>query len=914
MARIGSSGDDISTDDTTTDTETDTSGIESGIEQAVSDAAAVGRALRDDGAGTTTEPDSDRSDTSQETTDPTDVPARGRGDFASDPVSTTPDEPSVPDEPTEPDVPDFEQDETDQPARGRDTQETDTEPNVPDFQQDTDLTQTAQEFGQEAGQAAQTQERTFEPQGTEPTDTDSTEREPDTTQPGSNFNIQRTETLDTPFQELSETQQEEVAEEYAGQQVAFAPTGNGTRIFVGTQATQAAEGFLEQRQNRAVQSFIRETEGLEDRGDVVIQDGQIQLSEEGETAIEESVAADIRAEYGVPISTEDIIRTDEGFQLTGEARDEIQEQYREQQSAALIEGTTELQRQRLDRLDALADAQQVMRGRMLQGERERLETAREVSRGRMLEGARERAAESLESDIFGPFAAIEGAGIDASDITLTQTDGDGLRASLSEERQEEIESSYQESLLRDIEEQTGTELSRGDISIEETDGGYRATLSESGERKVEIEQTPGEDLPIIGGVTTTGTRIRRGIRSRTDPFAERWRDVTPSKEDVYGLVGATAPIAAAEPTPIGETGLAIIAGTGLGAAALQRRGNVLTGDAPTVDADTRVPTTTTTIGLGDTYGVDELVPSEPIQERTELDVGETGGAELPTPQRTATEDGELSVGDTDVPELSVPSQGQQTPQNVLDVSPVQTGQVREEEETIDDDIDREITEEDIITGLPEPDQPGPSTREQQRREDLTTPERTFPTGGGAVVGTGGATEEARERVEEAQEPFEEPAAELDFGQTVQQQLGQTPDVGFVAAQAEDQQAIQRAYQPLRPLQGQYQRGLVSQVQEAEQMQQQAPLELLAQQQQVAYDTTGLGIGVDTGYAVKEAYQYETTTPPADSQPPRRSVPAVPDIDAGEDAEQPFNLMGRVGTVGFDFYDPLTGQRLETDIE
>lgn len=728
---------------------------------------------------------------------------------------------------------------------------------------------------------------------------------------------------------IRETEREERRQMIEEREEQQAEERIGRGVLLGRQAAEATED--------SVVSFLRQTKGVDDREDVEIADGKIQLSEQGEASMKESVAADIGGKYGVPVSTEDIIRTDEGFELTEEAREEVGEQYSQQQAAVLIQGTTERQRERLERLSALT-------------------TARQVSRGRMLQSARERAIDSLEADIFGPFAALEGEGLNAGDVTVTQTDDDNLRASLSEEKQEEVEASYEESLVRDIEEQTGTELTRDDITIEETDEGYRATLSESGKRKVEIEKTPGEGLPIIGGVTTTGTRIRRGIRSRTDPFAERWREVTPSKEDVYGLVGATAPIAAAEPTPIGETGLAIIAGTGLSAAALQRRGNVLTGDDPSVSATTRLPTTTATVGIGDTYEIDELLPGESPQDRAELEVGETDGSELPTPQTPDVDGSELSVGETDVSELTVPSQ-RETSLSILRTDPAQIGELREEVE--DEETDVEITEDDIITGLPKPDQPGPSTRERQRREDLTTPERTFPTGSSAVVGEQGVTEDVEQRVEEAEQPFERTQTEVDgTTETLTEGQADVPEVGFAGSrEAEEQKQAQEQAQAPFTDRDAYQQPSISPYQDtrlgqgamqaldarqraalrveqatrlgmnpleatetgaqARQAQYQQPLAMQQNAQLLEETTDETGeltenrVAQPTQYAVENqaVYEYPTaTTPPVNT--PREGITPLGNIGAQTD-EGDGDESRQVQTILTSFRNPLTGGITET---
>jgi hypothetical protein len=74
----------------------------------------------------------------------------------------------------------------------------------------------------------------------------------------------------------------------------------------------------------------------------------------------------------------------------------------------------------------------------------------------------------------------------------------------------------------------------------------------------------------------------------------------------------------------------------------------------------------------------------------------------------------------------------------------------------------EISEEDIPTDLPAPEETRPSIRERRQRDELLTPERTFPTGESGVVGRQVTTEdtvtEQRDRVEQAEAPLTDGAA------------------------------------------------------------------------------------------------------------------------------------------------------------
>jgi hypothetical protein len=323
--------------------------------------------------------------------------------------------------------------------------------------------------------------------------------------------------------------------------------------------------------------------------------------------------------------------------------------------------------------------------------------------------ARRRAArkfrQKLSEDTGVPMGVIGALNLERGDeITVQETEG-GFSAGLSEDFQQDA---VRNAVRRELERQTGADLDDSDIVVEETeDGEFRGRLSESGEETVEIQNTPGAGLPIVGGITTTGTRVRRGIRGATDPFAETFRDVTPSKKDVLGFVGAAAPVAAAEPTPFGEIGLGTAAGGAIvGGAVVGTASGSIQGEDPEAQTTTELP-----ISDPVTSEIDE--PKQAPEERGELEPGEAVVQELEVPedgdQRVAPEelgidresfqDGEIPVDGpegtqiTDDGDLIVPD-GTGLVARAAEAQQKEKEEEKEEEEEDEDDEDDEDDEEE----------------------------------------------------------------------------------------------------------------------------------------------------------------------------------------------------------------------------
>jgi len=182
---------------------------------------------------------------------------------------------------------------------------------------------------------------------------------------------------------------------------------------------------------------------------------------------------------------------------------------------------------------------------------------------------------------------------------------------------------------------------------------------------------------------------------------------------------------------------------------------------------------------GGAVAVNELGIPEQEQQQS-------GGVTVPDQQPQS---GEISVPDqtveqTEIPtespvgesEVDIPMQEQSRDPTVVQTQQVQIGretpqQSRDEVEIVDPGE------------LDEPDQPAPSPRERQRRDDLDPYERTFPTGGSSVA-DGSGTAEAQGRTEQIQQSEVTQPAE-----TIEPSAGSSPiDVPAVAS-GDDQTQI-----------------------------------------------------------------------------------------------------------------------------
>jgi hypothetical protein len=281
-------------------------------------------------------------------------------------------------------------------------------------------------------------------------------------------------------------------------------------------------------------------------------------------------------------------------------------------------------------------------------------------------------------------------------------------------------------------------------------------------------------------------------------------------------------------------------------------------------------------GIGSLVGgglaVNELeVPSD--EAGGELEAGDSV-QDVQEIEPVTVDSAELDVGaaQQDISEVSVPDQSQQRDATLQLGQQIVIGG-----ETVQEEQQPEIAE-DIERLQREPEQRGPSVRERQRREDLNPFERTFPTGGSAVVGGEGG-----EGVEEPGEQARQPEATEPAG-VATPVTGQSPIPGLRVG-------------PDTGTRGQQQPQTVS--------------------------PPGLGLGqqagVGPGQGPAQAPGLATGTPPgfgepgaveASRQPSRqaRSRLDLPDFPGADDDEDEERALGRrAGEVITVFRDPLSGE-------
>lgn len=304
-----------------------------------------------------------------------------------------------------------------------------------------------------------------------------------------------------------------------------------------------------------------------------------------------------------------------------------------------------------------------------------------------------------------------------------------------------------------------------------------------------------------------------------------------------------------------------------------------------------------TAGIGGIAGgaavVNEVgIPERGERDRTELDAPtEQQQAEIDTPDPRQQQNAELQPGEQFTrDEVQVPDQQQQTDPGVLRTQQVLGGQLGQQEQQQEQPPDRrEITEEDIVTDIGEPEQNRPSVREQQRREGLTPPERNIATGESAVAdGTG--TAEAQERVEQAQQ---REATRAEPTETAAQNAGTRPVGLFDTAQSPLSGVIPALDQGTDTAQGQ-------------QFRQQPRTRVVNEVAQQATPTE-----VRNPNLTENRFQRPNAN--ARSRSRSRSISRLdpPEFDGGDsDDEEETPPPGGVQEVVSLFRDPLTGEVLE----
>jgi|GEM_PF-7106206 len=289
------------------------------------------------------------------------------------------------------------------------------------------------------------------------------------------------------------------------------------------------------------------------------------------------------------------------------------------------------------------------------------------------------------------------------------------------------------------------------------------------------------------------------------------------------------------------------------------------------------------------------VPDDSEQDDSEISAPEQQDSqEIEAPEPRQQSEGELPANrGVRVPELTTP-----TPRSSSDPTTVRTqlvtGVVEQQEPEQQEPQDRREITEDTGPELGEPDQPPPSSRERQRREDLDPFERTFPTGGSSVAdGTGNQVDDVQGRNEQAQERQANQPTESEvqspqprtgiFGRTDVGQGPQsdtTPDVGQDTFQAQGN-ALSQLLSP-----------------------QQANAQAQGNAEANANAAVNANVNVD-------ALGPATATQQASRSRPRR--PRLPDIGgADDDEEELFGPAGSTRSIITNFRDPISGDVLETE--
>ncbi len=285
------------------------------------------------------------------------------------------------------------------------------------------------------------------------------------------------------------------------------------------------------------------------------------------------------------------------------------------------------------------------------------------------------------------------------------------------------------------------------------------------------------------------------------------------------------------------------------------------------------------------------------QDRSEISTptDRTVQREIATPTSAEIGTTEIGIGETVVSsELAATDEAVQQTEIGIQASGLQQGVIQQPETVIEEETDRQITEEDLLrreeVELDEEEQLR-QRREQLERVQEEFPqrdqfEREFPTGEDAVVGEG--TEEVNtEPVNETEQPVE-----------TQPQQGTQTDVqqGFEPIVAPiDETAEEAATQQETATQAQLGLGEVF-----------GTAEGLATQTETALETTTVESVASPSYPQQVEYQFGNET----GVRPRVRVD-LPELDGSGDSDND-DGEGRAEEVLTDFINPLSGERLETD--
>lgn len=219
-----------------------------------------------------------------------------------------------------------------------------------------------------------------------------------------------------------------------------------------------------------------------------------------------------------------------------------------------------------------------------------------------------------------------------------------------------ITGSPREEVVTQLEDETGIELSQSDVEferVEREDGtAIRGELDSDAQRRYRQEQAPGQGTPFEG-VFEAGAGAQYDFEQSTAPVEDTFNEVTPdtsgveetfnrntpdvpSSDDVLGLAAAGAPVAALEPTPAGEIGVAglVAIGGSLAAAEGLRRASTSSGAG----------VATTEVEVPDAEG-------DVQQFRNELEI--TGSSQQFTTELEAPDKQQQDAGPFGVPELGI---------------------------------------------------------------------------------------------------------------------------------------------------------------------------------------------------------------------------------------------------------------------
>ena len=402
--------------------------------------------------------------------------------------------------------------------------------------------------------------------------------------------------------------------------------------------------------------------------------------------------------------------------------------------------------------------------------------------------------------------------LDREDVRVTRDDGE-FQATLSDEGERTVAvetAPFQDAPVLSTVSRTGAGLRQ---DFEQTTEPARERFDSVTPDQGDVGAFVTENVPGADRVAAAGETAEDELDAFRDTAQEEIDERVPDLDDVSDLLpgrnealAGTAALGVTGTAGVGASGTGAAIGTGLaglsagpvlaGAGLTAAAGTVAAGGAGFTSGDVReesvsadAPATEIGIGSGVT---DQELDVDDETDTTELDISQgTGQTEITQPESVSPSATNVAVPTGDIfnseldpaqesggggtagapqDETVVPDDfplpGRDLPadpsrefisgeseQAVADATPIQQSRQGQRRE---DNLE-EISGDDILGERQQPDQPGPSVREQIRRDDLFAPQREFPTGEGAVVGrdTGQTSERTQDRLRDAQRPFTE---------------------------------------------------------------------------------------------------------------------------------------------------------------